>query len=311
MIAYLCAKATCEFGSKSLQRIYGPQTPSDCGIQSIANHRRVYSLRRILVTNDDGVSSPGLWALNDSLQAIGETVVIAPDSPRSATGMSLTFHKPLRLKQVHNRKRHAYAVSGNTADCVFLGIIEIFKHEVPSLVASGINLGDNLTSQLVFASSTVAGAIQGAVMGAPAIAFSLSLPEDRDVTKDELTSKLSIAASHVRRTAKWVLDNKLPRGIDCLNINFPFGITERTRAKVTTLGLRKYNDQVVKRNDPGGHPYFWQWGTIKDDREFLEGTDIHAVYVEHMVSITPFKLDASAPSPRELAQLLNSLNGGV
>jgi len=268
-------------------------------------------LRRILVTNDDGVSSPGLWALNDSLQAIGETVVVSPDSPRSATGMSLTFHKPLRLKQVHNRKRHAYAVSGNTADCVFLGIIEVFKHELPSLVVSGINLGDNLTSQLVFASSTVAGAIQGAVMGAPAIAFSLSLPEDREVTRDELTAKLSIASSHVRRIAKWVLDNKLPSGIDCLNINFPFDISEQTRARVTTLGLRKYNDQVVKRNDPGGRPYFWQWGTIKDGREFLEGTDIHAVYVQDMISITPLKLDASVPNPDELAHLLESLNGEV
>lgn len=268
-------------------------------------------MRRILVTNDDGVSSPGLWALNDSLQAIGETVVISPDSPRSATGMSLTFHKPLRLKKVHNRKRHAYAVSGNTADCVFLGIIEVFKHELPSLVVSGINLGDNLTSQLVFASSTVAGAIQGAVMGAPAIAFSLSLPEDREVTRDELTAKLSIASSHVRRIAKWVLDNKLPSGIDCLNINFPFDISEQTCARVTTLGLRKYNDQVVKRNDPGGRPYFWQWGTIKDGREFLEGTDIHAVYVRDMISITPLKLDASVPNPDELTQLLESLNGAI
>lgn len=265
-------------------------------------------MSRILVTNDDGVASLGLWALNDALRDVGEPIVIAPDSPRSATGMSLTFHKPLRLKRVHNRQRSAYSVSGNTADCVFLGIIELFKHKLPTLVTSGINLGDNLTSQLVFASGTVAGAIQAAVMGAPAIAFSLSLPEDREVTRKELASVLATAGIHVRRIAKWVMENGLPEGVDCLNVNFPFDTAPQTRTRVTTLGLRKYNDEVVKRIDPGGHPYFWQWGKIKDGNEFPEGTDIHAVYVDKMISVTPLKLDASVPDHAGLTPLLESLD---
>jgi 5'-nucleotidase len=264
-------------------------------------------LSKILVTNDAGVTSPGLWALNDALKEVGDPVVIAPDSHRSATGMSLTFHKPLRLKRVRNRKREAYTVSGNTADCVFLGIIELFKKKPPSLVASGINLGDNLTTQLVFASSTVAGAIEGAVIGAPAVAFSLSLPEDRKVRRDELTTKLKLTSLHVRRIAKWVMDNRLPTGVDCLNVNFPFEITQQTPAKITTLGIRKYNDEIVKRTDPSGHPYFWQWGRTRDGREFLPGTDIYTVFVEKMISITPLKLDASVPAGKELEALLRSM----
>jgi 5'-nucleotidase len=222
--------------------------------------------------------------------------------------MSLTFHKPLRLKRVHNRRRSAYSVSGNTADCVFLGIIELFKHELPTLVASGINLGDNLTSQLVFASGTVAGAIQAAVMGAPAVAFSISLPEDREVAREELGSRLTMAGTHVQRICKWVIDNGLPEGVDCLNVNFPFDVEPQTRMKVTSLGLRKYNDEVLKRIDPVGHPYFWQWGTVKAGNEFPEGTDIHAVYVDKMISVTPLKLDASVPNAIGLEHLLRSIN---
>jgi 5'-nucleotidase len=263
-------------------------------------------LRRILVTNDDGISSYGLWSLRDGLQQLGDIVVIAPDSPKSGTGMSLTFHKPLRVRKFRTKNKRGLAVSGNPADCVFLGVIEILKGEFPDLVASGINLGDNLTTQLVFASGTVAGAIQGAVMGAPAVAFSLSLPENREVKRSEISPRMTIVASHATRIVRWLMENQLPPDVDYLNVNFPFDVVNRTTAKITTLGLRKYNDQVVRRKDPGGRPYFWQWGTIKKDEEFKEGTDIHAVYVEHVISITPLRLDASVTTSSRLAGLAES-----
>lgn len=263
-------------------------------------------MRRILVTNDDGISSHGLWSLADSLRELGELAVMAPDSPRSGTGMSLTFHKPLRVRKFHVRNKRGFAVSGNPADCVFLGIIEFLKGSKPDLVASGINLGDNLTTQLVFASGTVAGAIQGAVMGTPAVAFSMSLPEDRKVKRNAINPQMKIAASHASRIVKWIMANNLPQGVDYLNVNFPFDLTHQTKSRITTLGLRKYNDQVVKRKDPSGRPYFWQWGTTKKDEEFEEGTDIHAVYVEHVISITPLRLDASVAPSAELVKLLES-----
>jgi 5'-nucleotidase len=261
------------------------------------------TILKILITNDDGVSSHGLWALRDGLGQLGDLVIIAPDSPKSGTGMSLTFHKPLRVKKFHTKNKRAFAVSGNPADCIFLGIIEFLKGKLPDLVVSGINLGDNLTTQLVFASGTVAGAIQGAVMGAPAVAFSLSVPEDRECKRSEIIQRMSIAASHAAKIVTWVLENHLAREVDYLNVNFPFDVTERSPTKITTLGLRKYDDQVVRRKDPGGRPYFWQWGTIKGGDEFQEGTDIHAVYVEHAISITPLSLDPSLPTPSELASL--------
>ena len=230
-------------------------------------------------------------------------MVIAPDSPKSGTGMSLTSHKPLRVKKFRTKSRRGSAVSGNPADCVFLGVIELLRGDLPNLVASGINLGDNLTTQVIFASGTVAGAIQGAVMGAPAVAFSLSLPEDREVKRNEMKPRLAIAASHAERIARWTLENQLPPDVDYLNVNFPFDVSDRTAAVITTLGLRKYDDQVVRRKDPGGRPYFWQWGTIKNDQEFEKGTDIHAVYVDHTISITPLRLDASVNLSSGLAGL--------
>ncbi len=267
-----------------------------------------YCLRRILVTNDDGISSHGLWSLADGLRDLGELAVMAPDSPKSGTGMSLTSHKPLRVRKFRAKNKRGFAVSGNPADCVFLGVIEFLRGELPDLVASGINLGDNLTTQLVFTSGTVAGAIQGAVMGAPAVAFSLSLPEDREVKRSEINPRMTIAAFHAARIVSWIMVNQLPLGVDYMNVNFPFDLTKETTARITSLGLRKYNDQVVRRKDPGGRPYFWQWGIIKKDEEFEEGTDIHAVYVEHVISITPLRLDASVATSPGLVKLVESLS---
>ena len=230
-------------------------------------------------------------------------MVIAPDSPKSGTGMSLTSHKPLRIKKFRTKSGQGSAVSGNPADCVFLGVIELLRGGLPDLVASGINLGDNLTTQLVFASGTVAGAIQGAVMGAPAVAFSLSLPENRKVKRNETKSHLTIAAIHAERITRWILEHQLPPDVDYLNVNFPFDVNDRTEVVITTLGLRKYNDQVMRRKDPAGRPYFWQWGSVKNDQEFEKGTDIHAVYVDHAISITPLRLDASVNLSSGLAGL--------
>ena len=119
---------------------------------------------------------------------------------------------------------------------------------------------------------------------------------------------MTLAASHATRIVRWIMANQLPPGVDYLNVNFPFDLTNQTTARITTLGLRKYNDQVVKRKDPGGRPYFWQWGSIKKDEEFVEGTDIHTVYVEQVISITPLRLDASVATPPGLAKLIENIS---
>lgn len=247
----------------------------------------------ILVTNDDGIASQGLWPLCDKLKSVGRITVIAPESPRSATGMSLTFHKPLRVRKMSIGGRHGYAVSGNPADCVLLGVSQILSGALPDIVISGINLGDNVTAQTVFASGTVAAAMQGAVMGIKAIAFSLALPESPRPSKGALNEKLGVASDFAERISAHVLRKGLPVGVDYLNVNFPFEITQTTRMKITRLGRSKYADNVMERKDPRGRPYYWQWGAFRPSAEFERETDLHAVWAERSISITPMSLDSS------------------
>jgi len=247
----------------------------------------------ILLTNDDGPTSQGLWALHDVLEPMGQLLVITPDSPRSATGMSLTFHKPLRIARMRFRKRHAYVVSGNPADCVFLGVSQVLAGQLPDVVVSGINQGDNVTAQTVFASGTVAAAMQGAVIGVKSLAFSLAFPGDKRPSGRLTANKFEEEAKFAGKIITRILDEGLPRGVDYLNINFPFEIDSTTPVKMTRLGKRKYNDNVIERIDPSGRRYYWQWGAIRPDDEFEEGTDAHAVLVEKAISITPMQLDSS------------------
>lgn len=247
----------------------------------------------ILLTNDDGISSQGLWSLHDSLEPLGQLLVITPDSPRSATGMSLTFHKPLRITKMKFREHRAYVVSGNPADCVVLGVSQVLAGKLPDVVASGINHGDNVTAQTVFASGTVAAAMQGAIMGVKSLAFSLAFPEGQRLPRRLSTNKFEEGAKFASKIVARVLDEGLPQRVDYLNVNFPFDINPNTPTRITRLGKRKYDDSVMERVDPRGSRYYWQWGAVRPDEEFEEGTDAHAVLVEKAISITPMQLDSS------------------
>lgn len=250
-------------------------------------------MARILMTNDDGVMSPGLWALRRGLSELGEIVVVAPEGPRSATSMSLTFHKPLRVSRVSLEQLQAFSVSGNPADCVSLGINQILKGEKPSIVVSGINPGDNTSVQVVFTSGTVAAAIQASIMGIPAVAFSAVAPEDRPPSLDEYETKLRKGLDVARRTVEWVISNSLPPGVDFLNVNFPAHVVDRTPIRITRLARRRYENFVVERLDPRKTPYYWQTGSLLSSGEYERDTDVYAVHVEHAVSITPMSLDMS------------------
>lgn len=237
--------------------------------------------------------SPGLWALHEVLAEIGNIIVVAPERPRSATSMSLTFHKPLRISRVAIEGVQAYVVSGNPADCVSLGVNRILRKKSPSVVVAGINPGDNVSVQVVFASGTVAAAIQAAILGIPAIAFSLTVPEDKVPTRDEYSTKYRDLLKVAKEVVRWAVDVGLPKGVDFLNANFPSEVNLRTPIRVTRLALRKYDDYVVRRVDLRGRPYYWQWGTIKPEREFESGTDVHAIHGEHAISVTPLSLNMS------------------
>lgn len=249
-------------------------------------------MARILLTNDDGVMSPGLWALRRVLSKLGETIVIAPDRPRSATSVSLTFHKPLRISRVSVDQVEAFSVSGNPADCVSLGINKALKGSKPSVVVSGLNPGDNTSVQVVVTSGTVAAAIQASIMGIPAVAFS-AVVTDESSTVEEYETKLGRGLDIAARIVHWIIVNGLPQGVDFLNVNFPSHIGERTPVRITKLARRRYDDFVVERLDPRKRPYFWQTGSLLSAEQYDKDTDVYAAHVEHAVSITPMSLDMS------------------
>lgn len=226
----------------------------------------------ILVTNDDGIHSPGLKALAEALKETGEVSVVAPDRERSAAGHSLTLHKPLRATEV---APGWYAVDGTPTDCVTLGVMGMLK-EKPNLVVSGINLGANLGDDITY-SGTVSAAVEGTLLGIPSIAISAVEPMRQD---------LDGAGLFAARLSVLVLERGLPQDT-LLNVNVPAG--ELKGVAITRQGKRSYNEVIVEKVDPRGKTYYWIGGG-EPTWELLGGTDYEAI-TEGKISVTPLHLD--------------------
>jgi 5'-nucleotidase len=229
----------------------------------------------ILVTNDDGVYSPGIQMLAKRLRELDEVVIVAPDRERSAAGHSMTLHRPLLIEEV---KESVYSVNGTPTDCVNIAVKGLLK-EAPRLVVSGINKGPNLGDDVTY-SGTVAGAIEGILLGIPSFAVSLAAREDFRFTE---------AAEVAFRTAVQIFEQGLPAGT-LLNVNVPnLPLSEIQGTRITRLGKRIYHQMTVERVDPRGKKYYWIGGG-EPDWEREEGTDLDAVD-RKMVSVTPLHLD--------------------
>lgn len=240
---------------------------------------------RILLTNDDGIHAPGLQAARAALSALGEVFTIAPERPRSAAGHSITLHKPLRLERLRLPDGTVgTACSGTPTDCVTLGFDVILEQRC-DLVVSGINAGANLGWDLTY-SGTVSAAIEGAVLGLPAIAVSLVIPRP---PSDPLDYRA--AADFTARLAAWLQAEPLPAGT-LLNVNVPHAASETAQAELTHQGRREYVDRIETRADPSGRPYYWLAGSIREDVPD-PGSDVHAV-LQGRISITPLHLDMTA-----------------
>jgi 5'-nucleotidase len=234
---------------------------------------------RILVSNDDGIFSPGIKALGLAMRALGEVYVVAPDVEQSAVGHGIIVRRPLRFRHTQSAgfgEIPAYRVDGTPADCVVLGVHLLGR---PDLLVSGINIGVNLGLDLTH-SGTVAAALEGTSLGIPSIAFSL------DTSGEELD--FTEAALWAQRLARLVAEKGLPRGI-FLNVNFPAGTPKGVL--VTRLSTHHWEDKVVERLDPEGRPYYWIAGTPVGEEE--EGTDLWAMRRGY-VSVTPVSLDFTA-----------------
>jgi 5'-nucleotidase len=232
----------------------------------------------ILVTNDDGIFSPGLQMLAKRLRELDSVVIVAPDRERSAAGHSMTLHRPLLIEEV---REGMFSVNGTPTDCVNIAVKGLLK-ETPRLIVSGVNKGPNLGDDVTY-SGTVAGAIEGLLLGVPSFAVSLAAREG---------FRFAEAAEVAVRMADRILREGLPEGT-LLNVNVPnLPMSEFRGTRITRLGKRIYHQMTVERVDPRGKKYYWIGGG-EPDWEREEGTDFDAI--DHkFVSVTPLQLDMTA-----------------
>jgi len=231
----------------------------------------------ILLTNDDGITAPGLCALAEAFQSLGDVVVVAPDRERSAVSHALTLHSPLRAWK---HTEGWYAVDGTPTDCVNLGLHGLFEQK-PGMVVSGINRGGNMGDDITY-SGTVSAAMEATLMGVPALA--VSLDGDGGSVAD-----YRVAADFALRIASRTLETGLPPDT-FLNINVPNVPADHIRGTcLTRQGKRIYSDLVERKLDPRGKSYYWI-GCGELGFEPIPGTDFHAV-ANHFVSVTPLHLD--------------------
>lgn len=200
-------------------------------------------MKKLLLTNDDGVNSPGLQILREFLASDYEVYLVAPDRERSATSMALTLHTPLRITELDSR---TFSVTGTTCDCVNLALQRIVPGR-PDFVVSGMNLGENLADD-VFFSGTVGGAFSGYLYGIPSMAVSLLGDPDNSDEYD-----FSAGAELCRRLLSRLLSSC--REPLVLNLNIP--ARGRGKVMVTRLGRKRYQPQIEERRDPRGRSYFW------------------------------------------------------
>ena len=247
-------------------------------------------MKKILITNDDGIYSRGIKLLAKTLKQIGKVTVAAPLTEQSAVGHSITMKYPLRISKVYeNGEFFGYAIDGTPADCVKMGIRNIMK-EKPDLVVSGINHGSYVAINIIY-SGTVSAAREAAIMDAQAIAISLA---------NHKPVHLETAAKAALIVSKFVLENPLPNGV-ILNVNVPDIAIEHVKGFLfTKQGLSKWDDYYEERMDPYGNNYYWLKGEMLNLDDKINA-DIIAVK-NNFISITPIHFDLTEYSLLEKLQ---------
>lgn len=237
---------------------------------------------KILISNDDGIYAHGIKALALAMQELGEVYVVAPERNQSATGHAVTMHTPLRSRKVDvfGGNIKSWWVNGTPADCVKLGVENLMKLK-PDLIVSGINMGENLGTDVIY-SGTVSAAVEGAIFGIPAIAFSYEDHHATDMT--------NAAAAAAREICKQLLSHGIPKN-HIFNVNIPKikELNEIKGVKVCKLGIKIYKNNFEERTDPNGNRYYWLAGELIEMPEDQD-TDIYAVKNKY-ISVTPINID--------------------
>ena len=253
---------------------------------------------RILLSNDDGINAPGFKALVRIAQSLSKDIwIVAPELEQSGAGHSLTLHRPLRVRRIGPRR---FAVDGTPTDCVLLALNEIITGKRPDLMLSGVNRGKNAADDVTY-SGTVAAAMEGTLLGVPAIAMSQHYSGD---------VPWKTAETHGPGLAKRLVKIGWPRNV-LINVNYPDVAADKvTGVEVTRQGLYMFGDAVSKRTDPRGRTYFWIGGEKSDEdegmrrKERVPGTDLWALG-RGAISVTPVTLDLThQPTRKALRQAL-------
>ena len=244
---------------------------------------------RILLTNDDGIDGPGLQALYTGLADLPglAITVIAPDHNWSITGHNKTMDRPLRVNEVKwFNGREVFSTDGTPADCVSLAGLGLMP-EMPDLVLSGINTGPNLGDDVTY-SGTVAAAMEAHIAGIPAVALSVNAYTDFNF--DGAAQFARHLVTRFERGLRGEPDGLTLTADLFLNVNVPnLDFSEIGAVEVTRQGRRIYKDELYKRLDPRGRPYYWIGGE-RPAGHILEGTDIAAI-ANNRISVTPLMLD--------------------
>lgn len=261
----------------------------------------------ILLTNDDGIKSPGLWAAAEALSGLGYVTIVAPRDQASGTGRSLPLSSDGKIQQttlhVGSQEWPVYSVGGSPAQTVLHGVLEIMPAP-PDLVVVGINYGENIGTSITM-SGTVGAAMQAADMGLPALAVSLQLIEESYLSYSQHID-FSAAAHFTCLVAKMILEQGLPQGVDLFKLEVPASATPQTAWRFTRLAHHPYFTPVVKRS--GG----WDSAGYIDYRLDPPGpvapdSDLYTVIVDKVVALTPLTLDMTARG--DLQELADQLTG--
>jgi len=259
---------------------------------------------RIFVTNDDGIHSPGL------LYQFASELVVAPESPKSATGLGITLHKPLRMYETDIYGFKVVAASGTPSDTVYLATLGLERRY--DLALSGVNSGDNTSLQVTLSSGTLGAAFQAALLGIPAIAYSANIERWDEILNDR--EALSIMSAVVKATAEIVARRGMPAGVDVISVNFPRRLRKGVKARLVKAAKLRYAQQAERRTDPRGVSYFWLYGK---DLEPERDTDVYVVLKEGNIAVTALTLNLNvldgerAADLRSLKELVDYVNQSI
>ena len=258
----------------------------------------------ILVINDDGINSIGLFALAKKLEKLGEVIVVTPESERSGIGKALSIGQVNITETNFGDGKRAYTISGTPADSFLIAVNKILRR-MPDLLVSGINIGPNLGIDDVLTSGTVGAAFEAAIHKVPAIAVSYCLSEItvRMPEKTKVSVKdLKLASTIAHKAAKHVLEHGMPPDVDVISINVPEN-SDSTNVKLTSLCYDGYGD--IHTASKGGYR-IKSW-TLRHYPDGDSGTDLHAIKTGNCISVTPIKVEF-LHNKKAMKDLLDSLS---